>query len=42
MSTQQGQLSYQQGGMVNSFQVLLMNLDSGTPEEMLNKLADII
>ena len=24
----QGQLSYQQGGMVNSFQVLLMNLDS--------------
>ena len=28
MSTQQGQLSYQQGGMVNSFQILMMNLDS--------------
>lgn len=28
MSTPQGQLSYQQGGMVNSFHVLLMNLDS--------------
>jgi hypothetical protein len=27
MSTQ-GQISYQQGGMVNSFQVLMMNLDS--------------
>ena len=24
----QSQLSYQQGGMVNSFQVLMMNLDS--------------
>ena len=28
MSSPQGQLSYQQGGMVSSFQVLLMNLDS--------------
>jgi hypothetical protein len=28
MSSAQGQLSYQQGGMVGSFQVLLMNLDS--------------
>jgi hypothetical protein len=28
MSTQQGQLSYQQGGMVNSFHILMMNLDS--------------
>lgn len=28
MSTPQSQVSYQQGGMVNSFQVLLMNLDS--------------
>ena len=28
MSTPQSQLSYQQGGMVSSFQVLLMNLDS--------------
>jgi hypothetical protein len=28
MSAPQSQLSYQQGGMVSSFQVLLMNLDS--------------
>jgi hypothetical protein len=28
MSTPQGQLSYQQGGMVNSLQVLMTNLDS--------------
>ena len=28
MSAPQSQLSYQQGGMVNSFHVLLMNLDS--------------
>ena len=28
MSAPQSQLSYQQGGMVNSFQVLMMNLDS--------------
>ncbi len=28
MSGQQSQLSYQQGGMVNSFHVLMMNLDS--------------
>jgi hypothetical protein len=28
MSSPQGQISYQQGGMVSSFQVLLMNLDS--------------
>lgn len=28
MSSAQSQLSYQQGGMVESFQVLLMNLDS--------------
>jgi hypothetical protein len=28
MSATQSQLSYQQGGMVNSFQILLMNLDS--------------
>jgi hypothetical protein len=28
MSAQPSQLSYQQGGMVNSFQVFLMNLDS--------------
>lgn len=28
MSAQQTQLSYQQGGMISSFQVLLMNLDS--------------
>lgn len=28
MSSAQSQLSYQQGGMVGSFQVLLMNLDS--------------
>jgi hypothetical protein len=28
MSAQQSQISYQQGGMVGSFQVLMMNLDS--------------
>lgn len=28
MSAPQGQISYQQGGMVNSFQILMMNLDS--------------
>jgi hypothetical protein len=28
MSGQQSQLSYQQGGMVNSFQIFMMNLDS--------------
>jgi hypothetical protein len=28
MSAPQGQLSFQQGGMVNSFHVLMMNLDS--------------
>jgi hypothetical protein len=28
MSAPQSQLSYQQGGMINSFHVLLMNLDS--------------
>jgi hypothetical protein len=28
MSAPQGQLSYQQGGMVNSFHVFMMNLDS--------------
>jgi hypothetical protein len=28
MSGQQSQISYQQGGMVSSFQVLMMNLDS--------------
>ena len=28
MSAPQSQLSYQQGGMINSFQILMMNLDS--------------
>jgi len=28
MSGQQSQISYQQGGMINSFHVLMMNLDS--------------
>jgi hypothetical protein len=28
MTTPQGQISYQQGGMIGSFQVLMMNLDS--------------